>query len=50
MYKIIFSATGRCEKVADGFCSAIRIASEFAASDAIAQIEAAVAKKETTEE
>ena len=35
---------------ADGFCSAIRIASEFAASDAIAQIEAAVAKKETTEE
>ena len=22
MYKIIFSATGRCEKVADGFCSA----------------------------
>lgn len=35
---------------ADGFCSAIRIASEFAASDAIAQIEAAVAKKETAEE
>ena len=35
---------------ADGFCSAIRIASEFAASDAIAQIEAAVAKKESTEE
>lgn len=35
---------------ADGFCSAIRIASEFAASDAIAQIEAAVAKKETVEE
>ena len=35
---------------ADGFCSAIRIAAEFAASDAIAQIEAAVAKKETSEE
>ena len=35
---------------ADGFCSAIRIASEFAASDAIAQIEAAVAKKESAEE
>lgn len=35
---------------ADGFCSAIRIASEFAASDAIAQIEAAVAKKDTAEE
>ena len=35
---------------ADGFCSAIRIASEFAASDAIAQIEAAVAKKDTVEE
>lgn len=35
---------------ADGFCSAIRIASEFAASDAIAQIEAAVAKKEAVEE
>ena len=35
---------------ADGFCSAIRIASEFAASDAIAQIEAAVAKKGTVEE
>lgn len=35
---------------ADGFCSAIRVAAEFAASDAIAQIEAAVAKKETTEE
>ena len=28
---------------ADGFCSAIRIASEFAASDAIAQIEKEVA-------
>ena len=35
---------------ADGFCSAIRIASVFAASDAIAQIEAAVAKKEAVEE
>lgn len=35
---------------ADGFCSAIRIASEFAASDAIAQIEAAVAKKDAVEE
>lgn len=35
---------------ADGFCSAIRIASEFAASDAIAQIETAVAKKEAVEE
>ena len=35
---------------ADGFCSAIRIASEFAASDAIAQIEAAVAKKDVAEE
>lgn len=35
---------------ADGFCSAIRIASEFAASNAIAQIEAAVAKKESAEE
>ena len=35
---------------AEGFCSAIRIASEFAASDAIAQIEAAVAKKEAVEE
>ena len=35
---------------ADGFCSAIRIAAEFAASGAIAQIEAAVAKKETSEE
>lgn len=35
---------------ADGFCSAIRIASEFAASDAIAQIAEAVAKKEITEE
>lgn len=35
---------------ADGFCSAIRIASEFAASDAIAQIEAAVAKKDAAEE
>lgn len=35
---------------ADDFCSAIRIASEFAASDAIAQIEAAVAKKESAEE
>ena len=35
---------------AAGFCSAIRVASEFAASDAIAQIEAAVAKKETAEE
>jgi glycerol-3-phosphate acyltransferase PlsX len=35
---------------AAGFCSAIRVASEFAASDAIAQIEAAVAKKETVEE
>ena len=35
---------------ADGFCSAIRIAAEFAASGAIAQIEAAVAKKESSEE
>lgn len=35
---------------ADGFCSAIRIASEFAASDAIAQIAAAVAKKDAVEE
>ncbi|MBQ7089302.1 MAG: phosphate acyltransferase PlsX [Clostridia bacterium] len=35
---------------ADGFCSAIRVAAEFAASGAIAQIEAAVAKKETAEE
>lgn len=35
---------------ADGFCSAIRVAAEFAASDAIAQIEAAVAKKEAIEE
>ena len=35
---------------ADGFCSAIRVAAEFAASDAIAQIEAAVAKKEAVEE
>lgn len=35
---------------ADGFCSAIRIAAEFAASSAIAQIEAAVAKKESSEE
>ncbi len=35
---------------ADGFCSAIRIASEFASSGAIAQIEAAVAKKDTAEE
>ena len=35
---------------ADGFCSAIRIASEFAGSGAIAQIEQAVAKKETAEE
>ena len=35
---------------AEGFCSAIRVASEFAASDAIAQIEAAVAKKDAAEE
>lgn len=35
---------------AEGFCSAIRVASEFAASGAIAQIEAAVAKKEAVEE
>lgn len=35
---------------ADGFCSAIRIAAEFASSDAIAQIEAAVAKKDAVEE
>ena len=35
---------------AEGFCSAIRVASEFAASDAIAQIEAAVAKKDAVEE
>ena len=35
---------------ADGFCSAIRIAAEFAASGAIAQIETAVAKKDTSEE
>ena len=35
---------------ADGFCSAIRVAAEFAASGAIAQIEAAVAKKEAVEE
>ena len=35
---------------ADGFCSAIRVAAEFAASDAIAQIEAAVAKKDAVEE
>ena len=35
---------------ADGFCSAIRVAAEFAASGAIAQIEMAVAKKETVEE
>ena len=35
---------------AAGFCSAIRIASEFASSDAIAQIEQTVAKKEATEE
>ena len=35
---------------ADGFCSAIRVAAEFAASGAIAQIEEAVAKKETVEE
>ena len=35
---------------ADGFCSAIRIAAEFAASGAIEQIEAAVAKKDTAEE
>ena len=35
---------------ADGFCSAIRVAAEFAASGAIAQIEAAIAKKEAVEE
>ena len=35
---------------AEGFCSAIRVASEFAASDAIAQIEAAVAKRDAVEE
>ena len=35
---------------AEGFCSAIRVASEFAASGAIAQIEAAVAKKDAAEE
>ena len=35
---------------ADGFCSAIRVAAEFAASGAIAQIEAAVAKKDVVEE
>ena len=35
---------------AEGFCSAIRVASEFAASGAIAQIEAAVAKKDAVEE
>lgn len=35
---------------ADGFCSAIRVAAEFAASGAIAQIEEAVAKKEAVEE
>ena len=30
---------------ADGFCSAIRVASEFAASGAIGQIEEVMAKK-----
>ena len=46
--KSVIKAHGNSK--ADGFCSAIRIASEFAASDAIAQIEAAVAKKEAVEE
>jgi hypothetical protein len=35
--------------MAKGFCSAIRVASEFAASGAIAEIEAALGKK-TAEE
>lgn len=46
--KPVIKAHGNSKE--DGFCSAIRIAAEFAASDAIAQIEAAVAKKETVEE
>ena len=48
MNKPVIKAHGNSK--ADGFCSAIRVAAEFAASGAIAQIEMAVAKKETVEE